>query len=156
LSSIHNAPSDAMPLSRNDLLINVHEMTVLHNSPAVHKEVPNALGRAVHERRGRIGIGTGQGQAIQGKQRHIAPPTGFERADVFSPQAPGSTARGDSQRLAGAHSACIPAGARDEHRLAHLALHLAAIVRGGAVHSQPHGDASIEELACGGDPRAQT
>jgi hypothetical protein len=153
---LHNPPSDAMTLPRNDFLINAHEMTVLHNGPAVHKEVPNTLGAAVYERRRRISLSTRQGQAIQGKQRHIATPTGFEHTDVVSPQTPGSTACGDSQRLAGAHSACIPAGARDEHRLAHLALHMAGIVRGGAVHSQPHGDASIEELACGGDPRAQT
>jgi len=123
-----------MTLPRNDFLINAHEMTVLHNGPAVHKEVPDTLGGAVDERRGGIGLSTRQGQAVESKQRHIATPTGFEHTDVVSPQTPGSTACGDSQRLAGAHSACIPAGARDEHRLAHLALHLAGIVRGGAVH----------------------
>jgi len=124
-----------MTLPRNDLLTNLHEMTVLHNGPAVDKEVTNTLGGAVDERRRRIGVGTGQGQAVESKQRHIAAPTGFEYADVVSPQTPGSSACGDPQRLAGAHGAGISAGARDEHRLAHLALHLPGIVRGGAIHS---------------------
>lgn len=123
-----------MTLPRNDLLINVHETTVLHDRSAVHKKVANALGGAVHKRRGRISVGTGQGQAVQREQRHIAAPAGFECTDVVSSQAPGPPAGGDPQRLACAHSAGIPAGARDEHRLPHLTLHLPAIVGGRTVH----------------------
>ena len=135
LSSLHNAPSDAMTLPRYDLLINVHETTVLHDNPAVHKEVTNTLGGAVYERRGGIGVGTGHGQAVHREQCHIAALAGFECADIVSPQAPRPSAGGDPQRLACAHGAGVAASARDEHRLPHLALHLPAIVGGRTVYS---------------------
>jgi len=133
-------------LARDRVFVGPDEPAVTHDFVAADVEPIDAMRRR-EDQSCELISGAGELEDVRTPDRDVGSPSCLERADVVPPQDLGATARRQPKRLADGHCSWPAAPSRDEQRLLDFEEEVAALVRGGAVNTEPDAGSGIEQVS---------